>query len=166
MAQPMGGGFEIALSCHHRIALEGVAMGLPEAQIGSCLRGGTVRLTRLLGMQQALPLIAQGRRLTAAKALEKGIIHDTLKMKFKWLKRLKLGSKQILTKQPWDTEGYQIPGGLPDDAANQGFIFFGPAATMGQTKNLMPAQNAIYSCIVDRLELTLIRHKKSKAVIC
>ena len=147
----MGGGFEIALSSHHRIALEGVAMGLPEAQIGLMPgAGGTVRLTRLLGMQQAMPLIAQGRRLTAAKALEKGIIHDTAEDEAQMAEKAKAWIKANPdAKQPWDTEGYQIPGGLPDDAANQGFIFFGPAATMGQTKNLMPAQNAIYSCIVD-----------------
>ena len=147
----MGGGFEIALSCHHRIALEGVAMGLPEAQIGLMPgAGGTVRLTRLLGMQKAMPLIAQGKRLTAAKALEKGIIHDTAENEAQMADKAKAWIKaNPEAKQPWDTEGYQIPGGLPDDAANQGFIFFGPAATMGQTKNLMPAQNAIYSCIVD-----------------
>lgn len=147
----MGGGFEIALSCHYRVALNNVVMGLPEAQIGLMPgAGGTVRLTRMLGMQAALPLIAQGKKLSSAKALEKGLINeladneDDMAAKAKaWIK----ANPEAM--QPWDTEGYQIPGGLPDDAANQGFIFFGPAATMGQTKNLMPAQNAIYSCVVD-----------------
>ncbi len=147
----MGGGFEIALSCHYRVALNNVVMGLPEAQIGLMPgAGGTVRLTRMLGMQAALPLIAQGKKLSSAKALEKGLVNeladneDDMAAKAKaWIKA------NPEAKQPWDTDGYQIPGGLPDDAANQGFIFFGPAATMGQTKNLMPAQNAIYSCVVD-----------------
>ena len=65
----MGGGFEIALSCHYRVALNNVVMGLPEAQIGLMPgAGGTVRLTRMLGMQGAMPLIAQGKKLSSAKA--------------------------------------------------------------------------------------------------
>ena len=68
----LGGGFEIALACHHRIALAGVDLGLPEAQIGLMPgAGGVVRLTRLVGMQEAITLISQGTRLKAEKALEK-----------------------------------------------------------------------------------------------
>ena len=147
----MGGGFEIALSCHYRVALNDVVMGLPEAQIGLMPgAGGTVRLTRMLGMQEALGLIAQGKKLKAGKALEKGLVDEladsekALESKAKaWIK----ANPEAV--QPWDREGYKIPGGLPDDEANQGFVFFGPAATLGQTKNLMPAQNAIYSCVTD-----------------
>ena len=147
----MGGGFEIALSCHHRIALNGVQVGLPEAQIGLMPgAGGTVRLTRMLGMQNALPLLAQGKRLNAAKAHEKGLIDELADNEQDMAQKAKawlLANPEA--KQPWDAEGYQIPGGGPDDPANQGFTFFGPAATMGQTKNLMPAQNAIYACVTD-----------------
>lgn len=147
----MGGGFEIALACHYRVALDNVVMGLPEAQIGLMPgAGGTVRLTRMLGMQAALPLIAQGKKLSSAKALENGLINEVADSEEAMAEKAKAWIKANPdAKQPWDTDGYQIPGGLPDDAANQGFIFFGPAATMGQTKNLMPAQNAIYSCVVD-----------------
>lgn len=147
----MGGGFEIALSCHYRVALNNVVMGLPEAQIGLMPgAGGTVRLTRMLGMQGAMPLIAQGKKLSSAKALEKGLVNELAENEDEMAAKAKAWIKaNPEARQPWDTEGYQIPGGLPDDSANQGFIFFGPAATMGQTKNLMPAQNAIYACIVD-----------------
>lgn len=147
----MGGGFEIALSCHYRVALNNVVMGLPEAQIGLMPgAGGTVRLTRMLGMQAALPLIAQGKKLSSAKALEKGLINELADNEDEMAAKAKAWIKANPdAQQPWDTKGFQIPGGLPDDAANQGFIFFGPAATMGQTKNLMPAQNAIYACVVD-----------------
>lgn len=147
----MGGGFEIALACQHRVALANVVMGLPEAQIGLMPgAGGTVRLTRMLGMQEAMPLIAQGKKLSSEKALAKGLIDEIAATEEEMEAKAKAWIKANPdAKQPWDTEGYQIPGGLPDDAANQGFIFFGPAATMGQTKNLMPAQNAIYACVVD-----------------
>ena len=51
----LGGGLEIALACHHRIALAGVDLGLPEAQIGLMPgAGGVVRMTRLVGMQEAI----------------------------------------------------------------------------------------------------------------
>lgn len=147
----MGGGFEIALACHYRVAVEGIQMGLPEAMIGLMPgAGGCVRMTRLLGMQEAIGLISQGKRLPADKALKKGLIHeiaadeDELAAKAKaWIKA------NPDARQPWDQDGYQIPGGLPSDEANQGLTFFGPANVMVQTKNLMPAQNAIFACIVD-----------------
>ena len=70
----LGGGFEIALACHHRIALDDkrVQIGLPEAMLGLMPgAGGIVRMVRLLGMQDALTLISQGKRLNAGQAIEK-----------------------------------------------------------------------------------------------
>ncbi|CAA0087501.1 Fatty acid oxidation complex subunit alpha [Zhongshania aliphaticivorans] len=147
----LGGGFEIALACHYRVAISGVQLGLPEAMIGLMPgAGGVVRMTYLLGMQEAIGLISQGRRLKANKALEKGLLHeladDEADMHAKAKAWIKLNSG---AKQPWDEEGYAMPGGGPDDAANQGLTFFGPANVMVQTKNLMPAQNAIFACVVD-----------------
>lgn len=147
----LGGGFEIALACHHRVAINGVQIGLPEAMIGLMPgAGGVVRMTYLLGMQEAIGLISQGKRLKAAQALEKGLLHelasDEADMHAKakaWIK----GNPDA--KQVWDQDGYQMPGGGPDEPANQGLTFFGPANVMVQTKNLMPAQNAIFACVVD-----------------
>lgn len=151
----LGGGFEIALACHYRIAVKGIQMGLPEAMIGLMPgAGGVVRMTYLLGMQEAIGLISQGRRLKAQKALEKGLVHelatDEAAMHAQardWI-RAQAASGEAPC-QPWDREGYTIPGGGPDDAQNQGLTFFGPANVMVQTKNLMPAQNAIFACVVD-----------------
>ena len=147
----MGGGFEIALACHHRIALDGIQMGLPEAMIGLMPgAGGCVRMTRMVGMQEAIGLISQGKRLTAEKALQKGLIHETAQSEEEMAEKAKAWIKaNPEAKQPWDNEGYQIPGGLPTDESNQGLMFFGPANVATQTKNLMPAQNAIFACIVD-----------------
>ncbi|NNL11223.1 MAG: 3-hydroxyacyl-CoA dehydrogenase [Pseudomonadales bacterium] len=147
----MGGGFEIALACQRRFALNGVAVGLPEAQIGLMPgAGGTVRMTRLLGMQEALGLISKGKRLKADKALEKGLLHELCDSEEKMAAAAK---KWLLAnpeaKQPWDEEGYQLPGGTVSDEANQGFAFFGPANVLAQTKGLMPAQNAIIACVAD-----------------
>ena len=147
----LGGGYEIALSCHYRIGLNDVVVGLPEAAIGLMPgAGGVVRLTRLLGMQNAMPLIAQGKRVKAPKALELGLLDELANDEQDMEKKAKawiLANPEAC--QPWDKDGYVMPGGGPDDDANQGFVFLGPANTMGQTKNLMPAQNAIFGCITD-----------------
>ena len=147
----LGGGLEIALACHHRIALAGVDLGLPEAQIGLMPgAGGVVRMTRLLGLQEAITLISQGARLKAEQALEKGLLHEIAanedEMRARahaWL----LANPEA--KQPWDQEGYKIPGGGPDHKANQGLMMLGPVNVMNQTRGLMPAQKAIFAAIAD-----------------
>ncbi|MGB2254958.1 MAG: 3-hydroxyacyl-CoA dehydrogenase NAD-binding domain-containing protein [Spongiibacter marinus] len=151
----LGGGFEIALACHYRVAVKGIQMGLPEAMIGLMPgAGGVVRMTYLLGMQEAIGLISQGRRLKADKALEKGLVNaladdeaDMHAQAKAWIKQN--ANTEGGVKQPWDSEGYKMPGGGPEEEANQGLTFFGPANVMVQTKNLMPAQNAIFACVVD-----------------
>jgi 3-hydroxyacyl-CoA dehydrogenase/enoyl-CoA hydratase/3-hydroxybutyryl-CoA epimerase len=147
----LGGGFEISLACHYRVAMNGVQVGLPEAMIGLMPgAGGVVRMTYLLGMQEAIGLISQGKRLTAEKAQGKGLIHELADSEEDLAAKAKAWIKaNPEAKQPWDTEGYKIPGGYPTDEANQGLTFFGPSNVMVQTKNLMPAQNAIFACVVD-----------------
>lgn len=147
----LGGGFEIALACHFRIALPGVQVGLPEAQIGLMPgAGGVVRMTRLVGMQEAITLISQGSRLKSEKALEKGLLHEIVPDEATMRKR---AHAWLLAnpgaKQPWDTEGYRIPGGGPEHKANQGLLMLGPVNVMNQTKGLMPAQQAIFAAVAD-----------------
>eukprot|EP00824_Muranothrix_gubernata_P007938 TRINITY_DN20155_c0_g1_i1.p1 TRINITY_DN20155_c0_g1~~TRINITY_DN20155_c0_g1_i1.p1 ORF type:complete len:806 (+),score=170.49 TRINITY_DN20155_c0_g1_i1:99-2420(+) len=77
----LGGGFEMALACRRRVALASpsVKCGLPEVKLGICPgAGGTVRLVRLLGVVDALPLLVSGRILTGEKAIEAGIVDDLL----------------------------------------------------------------------------------------
>ncbi len=147
----LGGGFEIALACHHRIALKGIQVGLPEAMIGLMPgAGGVVRMTRLLGMQDAIALISQGKRLKADKALEKGLLDELADSEEDMAARARawiLANPEA--KQPWDEEGYSIPGGDAADPANQGLTYFGPVNVIAQTKGLMPAQFAIFACVVD-----------------
>ena len=71
----LGGGFEVALGCHYRCGAAGSQYGLPEVRLGLLPgAGGTQRLPRLIGPERALPLIASGDFVPAAKALELGII--------------------------------------------------------------------------------------------
>ncbi len=72
-----GGGFELALACHFRVAVPGARVGLPEVKLGLLPgAGGTQRLPRLIGPEKALKLIVTGDPLPAAEALADGIIDE------------------------------------------------------------------------------------------
>ncbi len=150
----LGGGFEIALACHHRLALKGVAVGLPEAQIGLMPGAdGVVRMVRYVGMQEAIGLISTGKRLKADAAVDKGLIDGLFDTEEEMHAAAKAWIKANPEAcQPWDKDGFKIPGGEPADKDNQGvqgLMFFGPANVMNQTKGLMPAQKAIFAAVVD-----------------
>jgi 3-hydroxyacyl-CoA dehydrogenase/enoyl-CoA hydratase/3-hydroxybutyryl-CoA epimerase len=75
----LGGGLELALACHARIALDDpkLKLGLPEVKLGLLPGGGgTQRVPRLIGIQKSFELITQGKELTAAKAKEMGLVTD------------------------------------------------------------------------------------------
>ena len=75
----LGGGLEIALACHHRIALPSAKVGLPEVLLGILPGGGgTQRLPRLIGPQAALDMIVTGRHVPAPEARKLGIIDEVL----------------------------------------------------------------------------------------
>ena len=71
----LGGGLELALTCHARVAVPAAKVGLPEVNLGLLPgAGGTQRLPRLVGPEVAIDLITTGKHVPAAKALELGII--------------------------------------------------------------------------------------------
>lgn len=75
----LGGGFEICLSCNHRVAWDSkaVQVGLPEVGLGLLPGGGgVVRMVNLLGLETALPYLLEGKKVNAAKALKAGLIHE------------------------------------------------------------------------------------------
>ncbi len=117
----LGGGLEIALACHHRIVVDDpqARLGFPEVQLGLLPgAGGVVRTVRMLGILNALmQLLLQGQRLVPQKALEIGLIdeivptrEDLLPAAKRWI-AAKGGGDPV--RQPWDTDGYRIPGGTP-----------------------------------------------------
>ena len=77
----LGGGLELALSCHYRIALDVKAtkVGLPEVMLGLLPgAGGTQRLPKLIGLDKAMPLILQGKQLNAKRASRQGIVNQVV----------------------------------------------------------------------------------------
>jgi 3-hydroxyacyl-CoA dehydrogenase len=73
----LGGGFELALACHFRVAVAGARVGLPEVKLGLLPgAGGTQRLPRLVGPEKALRMIVTGEPIAAAEALADGIVDE------------------------------------------------------------------------------------------
>ena len=75
----LGGGLEIAMACHYRIAAQGIQVGQPEVQIGLIPgAGGTQRLPRLVGLPDALQMIATGQAISSDEGLKKGCIDEVI----------------------------------------------------------------------------------------
>lgn len=129
----LGGGYELALACHHRIALDqpGVQIGLPEVNLGVIPgAGGTQRLPRLVGQQKALEYIAAGLMVRPDKAKRDGLVDDLAQTRDEVLAKAKAWVKaNPKAKAPWDTEGWKFPGPRPsgEDARN---LMMGAAAMM------------------------------------
>jgi 3-hydroxyacyl-CoA dehydrogenase len=71
----LGGGLELALACHGRVAAPSARLGLPEVKLGLLPgAGGTVRLPRLIGPEAALDIMISGKPVSAARALELGMV--------------------------------------------------------------------------------------------
>ncbi len=152
----LGGGLEIALATHHRIAADipGVVIGLPEATLGLLpAGGGIIRTVRMLGLQNALmQVLLQGQRNKPAKAKEIGLVDelvgsiDELVPAAKaWIKANPEGGVQ-----PWDKKGFKIPGGTPASPAFAAQLPAFPANLRKQLKGAnMPAPRAIMAAAVE-----------------
>jgi len=148
----LGGGLEIALACHHRIVADDnrIEIGVPEVTLGLLPGGGGVtRTVRMLGLQDALmKVLLQGRRMKPAHARSVGIVDEMvpadelLDAAYRWI-----ASYDGDAKQPWDRDGYKIPGASPKLAA---FLPAFPANLRKQLKGApYPAPRAIMSAAVE-----------------
>jgi len=152
----MGGGWEIALSCHHRIALsKGVAIALPEVTLGLLPGGGgVIRMTRLLGLQAAMPFLLEGKQFNAQKGQKLGLIHEVVDSPEEMLTQAKAFIKaNPESQQPYDVKGYKVPGGKPSSPALAQILPIAPAMLRKQTKGVLPAPEAIMSVMVEGLQV-------------
>ncbi|WP_406175971.1 3-hydroxyacyl-CoA dehydrogenase NAD-binding domain-containing protein [Streptomyces sp. NBC_00996] len=116
----LGGGYEIALASHHRIALDapGSKIGLPEVTLGLLPAGGGVtRTVRLMGITDALlKVLLQGTQYSPKRALENGLVHDLAATPEEMLAKARAFiDANPESQQPWDKPGYKIPGGTPSN---------------------------------------------------
>jgi len=116
----LGGGLEICLACHHRVALDDpkVQLGFPEVQLGLLPgAGGVTRTVRMLGLVDALmQLLLQGQRHRPAKAKELGIVDELVATPDELVPAAKAWVKaNPEATQPWDVKGHKIPGGTPSN---------------------------------------------------
>jgi len=92
----LGGGLEIAMASHYRIAAKGIQVGQPEVQIGLIPgAGGTQRLPRLVGLPDALKMIATGQPISSEEGLEKGCLDEVVPLESLLEKALEVGKRFI-----------------------------------------------------------------------
>lgn len=149
----LGGGLEIALACHYRVAADtpGALIGLPEVLVGLFPGGGgTQRLPRLIGARDGLQMMMQGTQLKPQQALEKGIIYklvpadELLAEAKRWL----LESPDAV--QPWDKKDFKVPGGAGQfDRRWVETFMVGASLMQKETLHNYPAPQAIMSCVYE-----------------
>ncbi|TPQ16402.1 3-hydroxyacyl-CoA dehydrogenase NAD-binding domain-containing protein [Streptomyces sporangiiformans] len=134
----LGGGYEIALACHHRVALDapGSKIGCPEVTLGLLPGGGgVVRTVRLLGIADALlKVLLQGTQYSPRRALDNGLIHEVATTREEMLARARAFiDAHPESSQPWDQPGYRIPGGTPSSPKFAANLPAFPASLRKQT---------------------------------
>jgi 3-hydroxyacyl-CoA dehydrogenase/enoyl-CoA hydratase/3-hydroxybutyryl-CoA epimerase len=138
----LGGGLEIALAAHHRIAVDGgYSIGLPEATLGLLPGGGGVtRTVRMFGLSDALmKFLLQGQQLKPSAALAEGLVDEVVATQDELIPAAKawieanVGNEEAAT-QPWDRKGYRMPGGTPSTPKLAAFLPAFPANLRKQTK--------------------------------
>lgn len=148
----LGAGFELPLACHYRIAIDKKAeIGLPEVTLGLLPGGGGVtRMVRLLGLQPAFAYLTEGKKVSPKEALSDGLIHALATDKEDLIKKATeyiLANKSV--KQPWDQDGYKIPGGSPLTPKVAQMLPVAPAMLAKKTHNNYPAPLAIMAAAVE-----------------
>jgi 3-hydroxyacyl-CoA dehydrogenase/enoyl-CoA hydratase/3-hydroxybutyryl-CoA epimerase len=154
----MGGGFELALACHQRIAADNpkTRLGLPEIKIGLFPgAGGTQRIARMMQPADALQFLLKGDQLKLDRAKAAKLIDavvptaDLVKSAKDWIKA---GGKAV---KPWDEKGFKLPGGPVYSKA--GMMVFPPANAIyrRETYDNYPAARAILQVVYEGLQVNM-----------
>ena len=155
----LGGGLELALACHHRIAWNNrsVQLGFPEVTLGLLPGGGgNVKAVYLMGLMAANEYIVEGKRVAPEKALASGLIDAVIEDKDGLLSAAKqwlLANKddESARTQPWDTKGYKIPGGNIRNPQVAQMVTMGAPMIRKNTRGLLPAPEKIFDVAVQAL---------------
>src|SRR3954462_1219285 len=156
----LGGGFELCLACHQRIAADNPRkrLGLPEVKIGLFPgAGGTQRVARMMAPADALQFLLKGDQLNLTRAKAMKLVDavvpaaDLVKTAKDWVKA------NGKVKAPWDVDGFRLPGGQVYSRA--GMMTF-PAANAiyrRETFDNYPAARAIMQVVYEGLQLPMDR---------
>jgi 3-hydroxyacyl-CoA dehydrogenase/enoyl-CoA hydratase/3-hydroxybutyryl-CoA epimerase len=155
----LGGGLEVTLACHYRVAADDpkIQLGLPESKVGLLPGGGgTQRLPRLIGAQAALPLMLEGKSVTPQKALELKFVNQIAPREQIVAEAKKWVREVGKAEQPWDEKNFRMPGGTPhQNASNSGFFTVANATVHKNTYGLYPAQQYILSCVYEGIQVPI-----------
>ena len=149
----LGTGFELALACHHRIAVDDphIRLGHPETTLGLMPgSGGVIRLLWLLGLERAFPVLEGGQSYAPAEALQVGLVDELavneramIDQAKEWLLQMPEG------RRPWDTASGAIPGGTANSAAVAQVVSRLAAGIARKYRNNYPAPQAILSTLAE-----------------
>ncbi len=148
----LGGGLEVTLACHYRVAADDpkTQIGLPEAKVGLLPGGGgTQRLPRLIGIGAALPLILEGKALDPEKAAATGIVNKIVPASELVAEAKRWVREEGDSEQPWDKKGFKIPGGDPYTRGTSQVFVMGNAMLRKQSQGNYPAQQYIMRCVYE-----------------
>ncbi|MGB3947282.1 MAG: 3-hydroxyacyl-CoA dehydrogenase NAD-binding domain-containing protein [Bacteroidia bacterium] len=157
----LGGGYEICLACHYRIAVNDskILIGLPEVLLGLLPgAGGTQKLPRMLGVQEALPFLLEGKKIRPEQALKSGLINQLVDTPEQLIVAAKEWIKTVgKSVQPWDEEKFRIPGGEIQSPKILSILPAAAGLSLKKTYGNYPAVNAILNCVYEGLQLPLDR---------
>lgn len=147
----LGAGFELALGCHHRIAIDNpqIKLGLPEVRLGLIPgSGGITRLMWLLGIERAYNILSSGLRYRPKDAIRVGLIDELAKDQKDMMEKARhflLHTKE--GRRPWDQEKGQIPGGTAKAPEMAKKIRLLATQLAKETYKNYPAQQAILNIL-------------------
>ncbi|MDG2229301.1 MAG: 3-hydroxyacyl-CoA dehydrogenase NAD-binding domain-containing protein [Gammaproteobacteria bacterium] len=155
----LGGGLEICLACHYRIAIDrpDAVLGLPEVLVGLLPGGGgTQRLPRMIGVQNALELMTQGKHIKPAVAKSMGIV-DELSSKEDLIGKAKQWIIDVGDPvKPWDKKGFKVPGGFDPNTTSTIQVFSIVNAMVAKnTNHNYPAPISIVSSVYEGCQVPI-----------
>ncbi len=151
----LGGGLEIALACHHRVALDdpSARFGFPEVTLGLLPgAGGVTRTVRMLGITDALTkVLLEGRQYRPADAKEVGLVDEVVATREELLAAARAWvAAHPAAAQPWDVKGFRIPGGSPSTPSFAATLPAFPATLRKRLRGApMPAPRLILAAAVE-----------------
>ncbi|MDO9148655.1 MAG: 3-hydroxyacyl-CoA dehydrogenase NAD-binding domain-containing protein [Hydrogenophaga sp.] len=153
----LGGGWEVALVGHHRIAVDNpkIQFGLPEITLGLIPGGGGItKMTRVLGLLAAQPYILESKLFGPEEALKIGVVHELVATPEELMPRA-LAFIDAAQGQPeaclhvWNRKDYKMPGGTPSNPKIAGMLSVAPAVLKQKTRGLYPAPEAALAAMVE-----------------